>query len=416
MPCAGVVERASSTAVPRIAYLIPEFPGQTHILFWRELRELGRLGIRADLVSTRRPEASVVCHEWSLEAMERTEYLHPPGPLSLGRGAWTVLRAGPVAWARAGRAVVRSGERGLGRLARLSGLAVIGGILAERSSREGWSHIHVHCCADSAYVAMFARIFGGAEYSLTLHGTLPWFGRGHGVKWEHAEFGIAVTQRLRSELLGEIGDGAADRVSVAPMGVDVTRFVRERPYRGRRPGEAWRIVSCGRLHEGKGHQDLIRALALLRASGVPAGLTILGEGEERAVLEALTRELGLDESVRFAGAVDEEVVRTELEAADVFALASHVEAIGVATMEAMAMSMPVVVTGVDGVPELVRDGVDGLLVPARDPAAMAAALRRVYGDPTLAERLGASAAERVRGSFSSRVSAEVIARKLGVMV
>jgi glycosyltransferase involved in cell wall biosynthesis len=157
-------------------------------------------------------------------------------------------------------------------------------------------------------------------------------------------------------------------------------------------------------------------LAILRSRGVPADLTIIGEGAARPMLEALIRELGLTDSVRMLGALDEDRVRAELEDADAFALASHEEAIGVATMEAMALSLPVVVTRVGGVPELVRDGVDGLLVPAQDPEAMAAALQRLYEQPELAARLAASAAARIRASFSSRVSAERIARRLGALV
>jgi len=413
-PKAVRVSDPGVSGTARVAYLIPEFPGQTHILFWRELRELSRLGVHAELVSTRRPEASVVCHEWSREAIKKTVYLFPPGFLSLIGGLGAVVRAGPAAWVEACMAAMQTGERGLRRWGRLAGLAVMGGILADRSRRGRWRHIHVHCCGDSAYVAMFSRIFGGAEYSLVLHGALPWFGLGHRAKWARAAFGVAVTQRLRREILGEIGEGFAPRVYVAPMGVDLQRFTRELPLDAKGPDEAWRIVSCGRLHEGKGHQDVLRALAILRGGGIRAWLTILGEGEERALLERLANELGLKDVVRFAGAASEDVVRAELGAADAFALGSHAEAIGVATMEAMAMGLPVVVTGVDGVPELVRHGVDGLLVPARDPAAMAAGLKLVHDDRELAARLGASAAERVRESFGSRVSAELLARKLGV--
>jgi colanic acid/amylovoran biosynthesis glycosyltransferase len=101
-----------------------------------------------------------------------------------------------------------------------------------------------------------------------------------------------------------------------------------------------------------------------------------------------------------------------LQAAHVFALASHEEALGVATMEAMAMSVPVVVTRVGGVPELVTDGVEGLLVPPRDPAALAAAVAHVLRDADLAERMGRAGRTKVEKAFHSRLSAERLASHL----
>jgi starch synthase len=85
-------------------------------------------------------------------------------------------------------------------------------------------------------------------------------------------------------------------------------------------------------------------------------------------------------------------------------------------MEGMAMGLPVVVTRVGGVPELVRDGVDGLLVPPSDPNAMADALVRVLADPVIASAMGRSGCARVHEKFGSRVSARVIARRLGIAV
>jgi glycosyltransferase involved in cell wall biosynthesis len=119
--------------------------------------------------------------------------------------------------------------------------------------------------------------------------------------------------------------------------------------------------------------------------------------------------------VTLLGALPEVRVREELERAHVFALASHQEALGVATMEAMAMELPVVVSRVGGVPELVRQGVDGLLVPAQDPSALAAAITTVLTDPELATALGRSGAVRVRESFHSGVSAQRLAERLGAL-
>jgi glycosyltransferase involved in cell wall biosynthesis len=172
------------------------------------------------------------------------------------------------------------------------------------------------------------------------------------------------------------------------------------------------IVSCGRLDPGKGHADLIEAVSILVKNGIDATLTILGEGPQRSVLENLRKPLG--ERVKLPGATAEGGVRAALESANIFALASHDEAIGVATMEAMSMELPVIVTRVGGVPDLVRDGIDGLLVKAGTPGAIAGAVERLLDDPDRAAQMGQNGAARIRRSFTSRVSAEALARRLGV--
>ena len=92
----------------RIGYLIPAFPSQTHIFFWREMRELEKLGIQAEVASTQRPDPRLVSHSWAAEAMERTVYLYPPRAGSLLGAAMELLRAGPRGWARCLTSVVRA--------------------------------------------------------------------------------------------------------------------------------------------------------------------------------------------------------------------------------------------------------------------------------------------------------------------
>lgn len=394
----------------KIGYVVPEFPGQTHAFFWRELAELRALGVDADIVSTRRPPASIVCHEWSAQAQARTIYLFPPSVFMLLSAAAMVLVAGPRAWGRS--TAIISSARGLKQKARLAALCLMGAALASLARSSGWSHIHVHSAADAATMAMFASILSGIPYSLTLHGYIVGYGPGQAAKWSNAAFGIVVASHLCDDVAREAPGVPMDRIDVAPMGVDVARFQRSSPYQPFVPGGALRLVSCGRLDPNKGHADLITAIADLRAHGHNATLTILGEGPARADLEALTRSLHLSQHVALPGATSEQGVIAALESSHLFALASHDEAIGVATMEAMSMGLPVIATRVGGVPDLVRDGVDGLLVPPRDPAAIAAAVESVASNPNRAAEMGRSGAARIRESFSSRVSAAALVHRL----
>jgi len=398
----------------RIAYVIPKFPGQTHIFFWREMQALRRLGVDVDPVSTQPAQHTEAVHEWAAEARRRTLYLYPMSTGDFARAAATLLAAGPRAWVRCFAAVAKAdGESTKGRL-RMFGAMLLGAKLLRAARARGWSHLHAHSAANAALICTFVRILGDIPYSLTLHGPLEMYGRGENIKWNHAAFGIAVTERLKLEILAGVRGIDGGKLEVAAMGVDLERFIRTRPYEPWVPGSALRLVSCGRLHPGKGHQDVIDAVSRLIAEGFDARLDILGEGPARSMLESRVRELGLADRVTLHGAVSEFRVREVLEQSHIFVLGSHDEAIGVATMEAMAMSLPVVVTHVGGVPELVREGIDGLLVPPKDPAMLAHAVRAIATDPVLAASAGRNGCERVHARFGSDVSAGVIARRLGI--
>jgi glycosyltransferase involved in cell wall biosynthesis len=177
------------------------------------------------------------------------------------------------------------------------------------------------------------------------------------------------------------------------------------------------IVGVGALVRLKGFDVLVRALGLLRATGVDAHLAIAGEGPERAALEALARELAVDRFVHFLGET-RNVGAIFRDAADIVAISSRVESFGLVAAEAGALGLPTVASRVGGLGEVVKDGVTGLLVPAGDHASFAAALGRLARDPLLRQSLGAAArsyvlthftAERATRTFES-LYADLIAR------
>jgi glycosyltransferase involved in cell wall biosynthesis len=399
----------------KIGYFIPEFPGQTHIFFWRERAELQRLGVEPELVSTRRPPKKIVSHSWAAEAMAQTAYLSPPTAADLAQAARELVRARPRGWAACLGSIARAeGLTPRGR-ARLLGLAVGGARLAALARQRGWSHVHAHSCADAAHLAMFAHLLSGLPYSITLHGPLEDYGPNQREKWRHAKFAIVITRKLLGEVRRDLDGSVPATLEIAPMGVDLKRFERRAPYAAWSGQGPLRLVSCGRLNPCKGHGDLIRAVGLLRQRGLDARLAIAGDDElggsgYRKVLEKQIAEQSLGDAVTLLGAVSEDKVRDALESAHVFSLASLQEPLGVAIMEAMALRTPVVVTGAGGVPELVDDGVDGLLVPPETPEALADKLALLARDAPLAHRLGEAGRKKIEASFDSARSAQVIAR------
>jgi len=158
------------------------------------------------------------------------------------------------------------------------------------------------------------------------------------------------------------------------------------------------------LETRKGHDVLLHALARLRREGVALRCLVCGDGSRRAQLENLAQTLGIADAVRFLG--EQRQVADVLAALDVFVLPSRHEGLGVAILEAMAMSLPVVASDVGGIPEIVDAGRTGVLVPCEDAAALAAAIAALDRDRERARRLGEEGRARVVAEFSMEAMAE----------
>ena len=213
---------------------------------------------------------------------------------------------------------------------------------------------------------------------------------------------VANSEHFRQAAI-RLGAREADS-TVIPSGLDLSGF----PYRDAPPPDGpLRLLTVGRLVEKKGIAYLLDALATLEN----ATLDVLGDGPLRGDLEARTQRLGLAERVRFRGAVTHAEVGKAMRGADVFVACSVTAAsgdqdAGTNTLkEAMATGLPVVATRHGGIPELVRDGTEGVLVPERDPPALAAAIRALAYDPGRWPVMGAAGRARVEAGFSQAASA-----------
>ncbi len=182
-------------------------------------------------------------------------------------------------------------------------------------------------------------------------------------------------------------------------GIEIEPYARAAAERRKRgTAEAAPVVgTIGRLHRQKGHRHLLEASAMLRKEGREFRVNVVGEGDLRPQLEAQLHEEGLEGIVRLQGSRSD--VPACLAGFDVFVLPSLWEGLPLALLEAMASGLPVVASSVDGVPEIVTDGVNGLLVPPGDPAALAGALKRLLDDPAERRKLGAAAAATARDRF-----------------
>ena len=177
--------------------------------------------------------------------------------------------------------------------------------------------------------------------------------------------------------------GHARRVSVVPNGYDPTEVRPAPPFPHPRPY----VLGLGRLEAQKGFDLLIEAAARLDDPSVD--VLLAGGGSARASLEALARARGVAERVHFLGPTDRTTTVALLLGATLVACPSRFEGLPLVCIEALALGRPVVAAAVNGIPELIRDGETGFLVPPEDPGALATAIHRVLRDPEEAARLAA---------------------------
>ena len=195
----------------------------------------------------------------------------------------------------------------------------------------------------------------------------------------------------------------ATHIRVIPCGVNTERFRPQEGHcrpEGSSPAQPPQIVCVARLKPVKNLGLLLEACAGLRARGVEFRCAVIGDGPCRDELEVARARRGLELVVELVGAAEPAEVLAWWQRAAVAVLTSNNEGMPVSLMEAAACGVPAVATALGGIPELVEDGVTGLLTPAGDVQALVAALERLLRDPELAARLGAAARRRAEHQFS----------------
>jgi glycosyltransferase involved in cell wall biosynthesis len=393
-----------------IGYLVPEFPQQTHVFFWREIQALRAKGVTVRLISTKQPDISLCRHAFAKAAAERTHYVFPPHPLPALR---QIARA-PHKLLGAGQYLLGITAKNFRERCKQQGLLVCALDLADFCRRENIVHIHGHSCADAAHLLALCRRVGGPRYSLTLHGDLDVYGTDHQAKMADAEFVSVVGTHLKRQV-HEAMTIADHRVWVTCMGIDSGRLAKLEDLRSYQLNRL-RVVTVARLNPMKGHIHALGAICLLKEAGVDVAYAIVGGGEHRPTLEKAVRDLGLEAQVTFAGSLGEDEVTAELMRADVFVLPSfgHGEAWPVSVMEAMACGLPVVSTIIGATAEMITHDADGLLVPQQDDRAIADALLRLAADPRLRKRLGESAKLTARNRFDVATTAGRLLDAVGI--
>jgi glycosyltransferase involved in cell wall biosynthesis len=407
----GRARATGASGKPRVAYIMSRFPKLSETFVFNEILAVERCGVAVDIYPIRRDRTRVVHAE--VEPLVARARFHPWLSTSIVRANVRFICRQPRRFVAMLREVL-TGTWGspaffLGALAILPKSVWF----ASEMEASGVTHVHAHFATHPAVAALVVHRLTGIPFSFTGHGSdIHVDRRMLDRKVSAAAFAVAVSDFNRQVMMSACGPDSGSKIHVVHCGVDPD-FFRARNRLG--PRTQFTMVCIARLEEVKGHRYLVEACRLLQERGVNFTCHLVGDGPMRRDLERQVAEARLGRRVAFDGARPRVEVAQLLGDADVVVLASAPtrsgkrEGIPVALMEAMAAGVPVVATAVGGVPELVRSGRTGLVVPPADAHALADALELVAHDPVFASRMARAGRELVLTEFNQQTSARTLA-------
>ncbi len=395
--------------VRSLAYLVSQYPMLSMIFVQREVLQLREMGFRIDVASINAPDRTPdkMTAEEAAEAA-RAYHLKTHGIAGALQAHLRTAFSKPGGYFRGLQMVAKLGGLDLVRLL-LNFMyfteALMVGVWMQRI---GQRHLHVHLGSQAATVGMYvARIFG-CGFSITVHGPDEFYdapGQFLAQKVAAADFICCISFFARSQLMKLSPYEHWSKLVVSRLGVDATVFA---PRPSRPSPEVFEILCVGRLTPAKGQHVLVDAIERLAQQGRRVRLRLVGSGIDEPSLRKRAAEIG-QELVVFEGGVNQDHIRKLYAAADAFCIASFAEGIPVVLAEAMAMEVPCVTTHITGIPELIRNGVDGLLVAPSDLDGLVEALAKLMDDAELRERIGKSGRARVLEFFDLQRNAERLA-------
>ena len=394
-----------------LGYIIPEYPGQTQIWVWREIVHLREWGIQIQVFSTQRPPIrDRARHDFAAAAEEETVYLWPIGIAQALRALlWVVARPrGFLKCIKLGFTLPVDRQP---TCAMVLPLILPACLLAREANRLGIWRFHSHSCSNSAILCMMAKRLSGIPFSMTLNADIEIWGGAMAAKFQDADFTIAITQRLLDQIHRDYPELKPGQALLGRIGVDTRKW--HPPESERDCGVSpLRLLTVGRLHWSKGHSVLLKAVKILLDGGLDVTLDVIGDGPERQALEGQADQDGLSERVTFYGSLSESRIIEAMHDADIFVLASLGEPLGVAYMEAMAMEVATIGTDAGGVAEIIKNGENGLLVPPKDPDALALAIRRLKEDGAYRKQIAQRGRQSIVERFDSRLGAATLYERL----
>jgi glycosyltransferase involved in cell wall biosynthesis len=387
----------------RVGYVLKMFPRLSETFILSEVLGLEDAGVDVSVLSLRHADEGRFHADLAL-VRGSVDYVPQFGSASTVDALDAVAGLGPGCLGGLRRALAFVG--GLPAAGR-AGVLVQALHLARQVDERALDHLHAHFMTIAAHTAYIAHLLTGVPFSVTAHAKDIYRAGVNPANFREvaaaATAVVTVCDANERYILDHLLTGSPARVERIYNGIDTESLPSPAPRR-----DPTLVLGVGRLVEKKGFDVLLDACAILVARGVPVSCLVLGDGEERAALEAQRTALGLEDRVRFGGAVPKHEVLGWMTRARVLALPcvtgadGNRDALPTVLIEALALGLPAVSSAVAGVPEIVDDGVNGLLVAEGDPNALADAIGALVAEDDRWSQLSAAGPAKVAARFDRR--------------
>ena len=356
----------------KIAYLLNSYPITSTTFIRREIAALEADGVEVVRYAARRWDGELV-DPTDIAEQARTIYLLSGNLSALFRGVAVELLTNPLRLARAWLTTVRLWRNAHGGFARHVAYLLQGIYFKQQASRECISHVHAHFATNATSIALLSRLLGGPSYSFTSHGPDEFENSerlSFDIKMKHAVFIAAISNFCRVQLVRASTWDYWSKIEIVHCGLAIEEF----PDASAANPHSEVFVNVARFNSQKGLLLIPAALALLRKDFPALKVVLIGDGEERARLEAEIARHRVADMLELRGWQSNAQVRRAIVESRALLLPSFAEGLPVVIMEAFALGRPVIATYIAGIPELV-DSDCGWLAPAGDVDALVAAMR-----------------------------------------
>lgn len=373
---------------PHIAYLVSEFPAVSHTFIAREIDFLRSQNFTIDVASINQPTSSST----------NVFYVKKTAFVSLIPACFFALFYQPMGFFTGLKAALCSGSWDLKLHLYWIFYFFEALIIGHWMHRNDCSHLHVHFANPASSVGLLVAKIFKITFSMTVHGPDEFYDvtrNSISQKIEAAKFVVCISNYARSQLMRLSDPSIWGKFKIAPLGVNPEVYIPSNKV------NLIPLILCvGRLTFTKGQHVLLQAFHKVVQKQISAKLIFVGDGPSRSSLKGMVQQLGLDGYVQFKGALNPSQTLEEYKSADIFVLASFAEGVPVVLMEAMSMEIPCIASWINGIPELIQDNLNGLLIPPGDIEALANTLERVILDVKLRKQIGQAARQQILEKYS----------------
>jgi glycosyltransferase involved in cell wall biosynthesis len=381
-----------------VAYLASEYPAISHTFIFREVQELRKSGLDIKTASIRKPEMLIKMTDEEKRDAENTLYIKNRSKFSIILDHLKLFFKSPCRYYSMLINTFQFRRKGHFGLSKTIGYFIEAGILVNWALNNIIDHIHVHFANPAATVAMIAACYGTVSFSMSIHGPDIFYNIDNNLiaeKIKRASKIRCISHFCKSQLIRIVPYSYWNKFHIIRCGVDISKFTP-----AKRSENAIPIILCvGRLVPAKGQHILLEAGALLKRRGIKYIMTFIGDGPDRESLESLAKDLNINDSVTFTGALGQDLVKISYDTADLFVLPSFAEGVPVVLMEAMAKEIPCITTRITGIPELIDDNIDGMLIAPSDAVTLADKIESLLSDKELQKKIGMNARKKVANMY-----------------